>query len=64
MNLDSIISELAGKFFGYNQSPSYDFGFEQLQQRNEIRRQEAIKQLGDKWLLHPSHTITKSERTQ
>lgn len=33
-----------------------------LQERNEAKRQQAIHQLGDKWLMHPNNRIHKENR--
>ena len=52
------------KFFKQEEPVPFDFGLERLQQLNEEKRKASIAQLGDKWLLHPSHTITKPERNE
>lgn len=61
MNLEAVIQDFAAKFFGIEQRSQYDFGLEQLQQRNEIRRKEAIAKLGERWLLHPNNLVNKPE---
>jgi hypothetical protein len=34
-----------------------------LQERNEEKRQQAIKQLGNKWLIHPDNKVQRKEAT-
>jgi len=48
----------ADPFYG----PATEELIQQLQQRNEVKRQKSIEMLGSKWLLHPSNQKQKEAR--
>ncbi len=39
--------------------PSAMTAIEYLQERNEEKRQQAINQLGSKWLIHPDNKVQR-----
>ena len=41
--------------------PVTDATLMQLQERNEAKRQQAINQLGSKWLIHPVNKVQRKE---
>lgn len=64
--MKSIWRTIQDIVFGQEDKPLVsDESMQELRERNQIRAQEKIKEMGSKWLLHPdNHTRSKNERLQ
>lgn len=60
MNIQRVIQTT--KMFFTEPERKSSFDLEGLQARNEVRRKEAIKKLGEKWLLHPNNFKNKDSK--
>lgn len=60
---------LLNKFFNFflEQKPSmivrpFDLTMEEVVNKNKLKRESAIKYLGERWILHPNNKVKKIRR--